>query len=220
MGSSIYAGWRPKADAFVVAALKAAGATLLGKTSTTAFAHLDPTPTRNPRNPDHTPGGSSSGSAAAVAAGMVPLAIGTQSSGSAIRPASFCGVAALKPTFQLIPTVGVKCSSWSLDTVSIFAATVADLAFALAAITSRSEFRVRAICLANPACRCCFARIFGGAGADLIKALEFGAKLVEKSGAKLRQVKTTESVAASARAQATNLKLRIVALARVGIFKS
>src|SRR5215207_1376682 len=115
MGSPIYAGWRPKADAPVVAALKRASATVVGKTATTAFAFLDPAATRNPRNLDHTPGGSSSGSAAAVAAGMVPLAIGTQTGGSVIRPASFCGVAAIKPSFRLIPTVGVKTFSLTLD---------------------------------------------------------------------------------------------------------
>lgn len=141
MGSSIYAGWRPKADAAVVAALRRAGATPIGKTATTAFAYLDPTETRNPRNLGHTPGGSSSGSAAAVAAGMVPLALGTQTGGSVIRPASFCGVAAIKPSFRLVPTVGIKTFSWSLDTVGLFAATVADLAFALAAMTGRSDLR-------------------------------------------------------------------------------
>ena len=94
MGSPIYRGWRPRADAAVVAMLKQAGATIVGKTTTTAFAALDPTATLNPRNHAHTPGGSSSGSAAAVAAGMIPLALGTQTGGSVIRPASFCGVAA------------------------------------------------------------------------------------------------------------------------------
>ena len=97
MGSPIYAGWRPKADAPIVTALARAGATPIGKTATTPFAHLDPTPTRNPRNPGHTPGGSSSGSAAAVGARMVPLALGTQTGGSIIRPASFCGCAAISP---------------------------------------------------------------------------------------------------------------------------
>src|SRR5229473_1180772 len=101
MGSAIYQGWRPRADAPVVAMLKQAGATIVGKTTTTAFASRDPTATLNPRNPDHTPGGSSSGSAAAVAAGMIPLALGTQAGGSVIRPASFCGVAAIKPSFKL-----------------------------------------------------------------------------------------------------------------------
>ena len=97
MGSAIYRGWRPRADAAVVMMLKQAGATIIGKTTTTAFAANDPTATLNPHHHGHTPGGSSSGSAAAVAAGMIPLALGTQTGGSVIRPASFCGVAAIKP---------------------------------------------------------------------------------------------------------------------------
>ena len=139
MGSPIYQGWQPHADAPVVAMLKAAGATVAGKTTTTGFASVDPTATRNPRNLDHTPGGSSSGSAAAVAAGMIPLALGTQTGGSVIRPASFCGVAAIKPSFRLLPTVGVKCFSWTLDTVGLFAAGVKDLAHGLSAMTNRPE---------------------------------------------------------------------------------
>jgi Asp-tRNA(Asn)/Glu-tRNA(Gln) amidotransferase A subunit family amidase len=139
MGSPIYRGWQPRADAAVVQMLKRAGATIVGKTATTAFASLDPTATLNPRNGDHTPGGSSSGSAAAVAAGMIPLALGTQTGGSVIRPASFCGVAAIKPSFPLLPTVGVKCYSWTLDTVGLFAATVRDLAHGLSAMTNRPE---------------------------------------------------------------------------------
>lgn len=139
MGAAIYRGWRPRADAPVVMMLKQAGATIIGKTTTTAFAANDPTATLNPRNPNHTPGGSSSGSAAAVAAGMIPLALGTQTGGSVIRPASFCGVAAIKPSFRLLPTIGVKCFSWTLDTVGLFAAGVEDLAQGLSAITSRPE---------------------------------------------------------------------------------
>ena len=139
MGSSIYQGWRPRADAPVVAMLKQAGATIIGKTTTTPFAANDPTATLNPRNHGYTPGGSSSGSAAAVAAGMIPLALGTQTGGSVIRPASFCGVAAIKPSFRLLPTVGVKCFSWTLDTVGLFAAGIRDLAHGLSAMTSRSE---------------------------------------------------------------------------------
>lgn len=137
MGSAIYEGWRPRADASIVSALKAAGATVAGKTRTTAFAFMDPTTTRNPHHPDATPGGSSSGSAAAVAAGMVPLAVGTQTGGSVIRPAAFCGVAGIKPSFGLLPTVGVKTFSWSLDTLGLFAARADDLGCALAAITGR-----------------------------------------------------------------------------------
>ena len=139
MGSPIYRGFRPRGDAAVVMMLKQAGATIVGKTTTTAFASSDPTPTLNPHNHGHTPGGSSSGSAAAVAAGMIPLALGTQTGGSVIRPASFCGVAAIKPSYRLLPTVGVKCYSWTLDTVGLFAAGVDDVARGLAAMTGRPE---------------------------------------------------------------------------------
>ncbi|WP_457107231.1 amidase [Methylobacterium sp. P5_C11] len=139
MGSSIYAGWMPRGDAAVVARLKSLGAVALAKTTTTAFASSDPTGTVNPHDPGHTPGGSSAGSAAAVGAGMLPLALGTQTAGSVIRPASYCGCAAVKPSFRLIPTVGVKTYSWALDTVGLFAAGVADVAHALALVTGRPE---------------------------------------------------------------------------------
>ena len=137
MGSPIYAGWRPKADAPVVCALTRAGATVIGKTTTTPFAATDPTATRNPHRTSHTPGGSSAGSAAAVAAGMIPLALGTQTGGSVIRPAAFCGTAAIKPSFRLIPTIGVKCFAWTLDTVGLFAAGVADVALGLELVSGR-----------------------------------------------------------------------------------
>ncbi|WFU37957.1 amidase [Bradyrhizobium sp. CB82] len=140
MGSSIYRGWQPRADAPVVMMLRRAGATIIGKTTTTAFASRDPTVTLNPHNPGHTPGGSSAGSAAAVAAGMIPLALGTQTGGSVIRPAAYCGVAAIKPSFRLLPTVGVKCFSWALDTVGLFGAGVEDVARGLFAMTRRAEF--------------------------------------------------------------------------------
>src|ERR1700736_4311716 len=139
MGAAIYKGWRPRADAPGVAMLKQAGATIVGKTATTAFASRDPAATVNPHNKDHTPGGSSSGSAAGVAAGMIPLALGTQTGGSVIRPASYCGVAAIKPSFRLLPTVGVKCYSWTLDTVGLFAAGIKDLGRGLSAMTNRLE---------------------------------------------------------------------------------
>jgi Asp-tRNA(Asn)/Glu-tRNA(Gln) amidotransferase A subunit family amidase len=137
MGAALYAGWRPKADAAVVSALRRAGASIVGKATTTAYASADPTATKNPHGPGRTPGGSSAGSAAAVGAGMVPLALGTQTGGSVIRPASYCGAAAIKPSFRLIPTVGVKCQAWTLDTVGLFAARVADLTAGLAAVTGR-----------------------------------------------------------------------------------
>src|SRR5258708_12152452 len=103
MGSTIYRGWRPRADAPVVAMLKQAGATIVGKTTTTAFASRDPTATLNPHNPAHTPGGSSSGSAAAVSAGMIPLALGTQTRGSGVPPAALLARAPLKTTLSLLP---------------------------------------------------------------------------------------------------------------------
>jgi Asp-tRNA(Asn)/Glu-tRNA(Gln) amidotransferase A subunit family amidase len=140
MGSEIYRGWQPRADAPVVMMLKRAGATIIGKTTTTAFASRDPTPTLNPHNPGHTPGGSSSGSAAAVGAGMIPLALGTQTGGSVIRPAAYCGAAAIKPSFRMLPTVGVKCYSWALDTVGLFGSRAEDLARGLLGMTGRTEF--------------------------------------------------------------------------------
>lgn len=140
MGSLIYRGWQPRADAPVVMMLKRAGATIIGKTTTTAFASRDPTPTRNPHNVGHSPGGSSAGSAAAVGAGMIPLALGTQTGGSVIRPAAYCGVAAIKPSFRMLPTVGVKCYSWALDTVGLFGARTEDLARGLLGMTGRAEF--------------------------------------------------------------------------------
>jgi Asp-tRNA(Asn)/Glu-tRNA(Gln) amidotransferase A subunit family amidase len=185
MGSTIYAGWRPKADASIVAMLRRAGATPVGKTTTTAFAHLDPTPTRNPANLNHTPGGSSSGSAAAVAAGMVPLAIGTQTGGSVIRPASYCGTAAIKPSYRLMPTVGVKCFSYTLDTVGLFAASVADVAFALAAVTERADLRDPAPPSA-PRIGIVMQDFAGAPEPDSAAALDTAARLAEAAGASVR----------------------------------
>ncbi len=127
-GSVLHAGRTPSRDATVVAMLRAAGAVIMGKTVTTEFATLAPGKTRNPHNPAHTPGGSSSGSAAAVAAGMAPLALGSQTNGSVIRPAAFCGVLGFKPTHGLIPRHGMLRLSRTLDHVGLFARTIEDLA--------------------------------------------------------------------------------------------
>lgn len=127
-GTVIDAGRVPTRDAYVVERLKAEGALIIGKTVTTELAFFAPGGTRNPHNPDHTPGGSSSGSAAAVAAGMVPLAIGTQTAGSVIRPASFCGVVGFKPTFGAIPRTGILPQAPTLDTVGVFARSVEEAA--------------------------------------------------------------------------------------------
>lgn len=185
-GSPIYAGWRPKADAPVVALARRAGATVIGKTTTTAFAFLDPTETRNPRNTAHTPGGSSAGSAAAVAAGMVPLALGTQTGGSVIRPASFCGVAAVKPSYRILPTAGIKAFSWSLDTAGLFAATVEDAAFALAAVTGRDDLRVDGRDAAAPRIGVVTQDFAGAPEPAAAAALEEAARLAGSAGAAVR----------------------------------
>lgn len=129
-GTVLHAGRRPLEDATLIARMKGAGAVILGKTVTTEFAYFTPGKTRNPHDPAHTPGGSSSGSAAAVGAGMCPLAVGTQTNGSVIRPAAFCGVVGFKPSFGLISRHGVLRTSRSLDQVGVFARTVDDAALA------------------------------------------------------------------------------------------
>jgi len=128
-GTVLHAGRTPLEDATVVRMLRAAGAIILGKTVTTELATYAPGKTRNPHNPEHTPGGSSSGSAAAVAAHMVPLALGTQTNGSMIRPAAYCGVVGFKPSFGLIPRHGILKQSRALDQVGVFARSVEDAAF-------------------------------------------------------------------------------------------
>ncbi|AOB41207.1 amidase [Bordetella parapertussis] len=135
-GSGIYQSHQPRADAAAVALCRDAGALVLGKTATTEFATYHPGPTRNPRNTAYTPGGSSSGSAAAVAGDMVPLALGTQTAGSVIRPAAYCGVVGYKPSFGRISRAGLKSLAETLDTVGMFARSVDDVAL-LASVLMR-----------------------------------------------------------------------------------
>jgi len=130
-GSPALSGRRPRNDATVVSRLRAAGAVIIGKTVTTEFAYFHPGKTRNPHDPERTPGGSSSGSAAAVAAEMVPIALGSQTNGSIIRPGAFCGVFAMKPTHGLVPRTGVLSLSRTLDHVGPFARSIEDMALAL-----------------------------------------------------------------------------------------
>jgi Asp-tRNA(Asn)/Glu-tRNA(Gln) amidotransferase A subunit family amidase len=202
MGSAIYRGWRPRADAPVVMMLKQAGAAIAGKTTTTAFAANDPTATLNPHNHGHTPGGSSSGSAAAVGAGMIPLALGTQTGGSVIRPASFCGVAAIKPSYRLLPTVGVKCFSWTLDTVGLFAAGVTDLAHGLSAMTGRPELMPRAATGA-PRIAVVTQEFAGAPEAAGAEALRIAVKAAERAGAAVRTLALPEIVAEAWRIHGT-----------------
>src|SRR6266508_1460233 len=138
MGSPIYAGHRAPCDSACVALVRRAGAVILGKTVTAEFAGMFPGPTTNPHNPAHTPGGSSSGSAAAVADHMVPAAFGTQTGGSVLRPAAFCGVVGYKPTFNLINRSGIKFAAETLDTVGLIARSVDDVDLVTATLVNRT----------------------------------------------------------------------------------
>lgn len=149
-GTSLDAGRRPRADAVLVRRLREAGAVIMGKTVTTELAYFEPGKTRNPHNRDHSPGGSSSGSVAAVASAQVPLAIGTQTNGSVIRPASFCGIVGFKPTFGLIPRSGVLRTSGPLDTVGVFARSIADAALLADAIAGNDPGDPDSILTAAP----------------------------------------------------------------------
>jgi aspartyl-tRNA(Asn)/glutamyl-tRNA(Gln) amidotransferase subunit A len=142
-GARPWAHTRPTADSAAVATLRAAGAIVLGKTATTEFAYRDPAPTRNPWRADRTPGGSSAGSAAAVAARMVPLALGSQTVGSVLRPAAYCGIVGYKGPHGSIPLDGVVPLAWSFDHVGIFARAVADVALALQPFNLHREVDVR-----------------------------------------------------------------------------
>ena len=144
-GSPIWAGHRPRADASAVALARRAGAVAVGKTVTTEFATRHPGPTVNPRNPAHTPGGSSSGSAAGAAAGFFHAGFGTQTAGSVIRPAAYCGAVGFKPSFGTLHRGGMKVMSESLDTIGLIASSVADCALFMAGLTGR--------CLGDPDAR-------------------------------------------------------------------
>lgn len=147
-GSPLYTSGIYDRDAYCVKKLRSAGAVVLGKTITTEFAYFSPGPTRNPHHTGHTPGGSSSGSAVAVAAGMVPVAMGTQTAGSLIRPASYCGVFALKPGFGVVDTQGVKEMAPSLDTLGWFSRHAEDLELVRCALTDTSYQKLSSV--SNP----------------------------------------------------------------------
>jgi Asp-tRNA(Asn)/Glu-tRNA(Gln) amidotransferase A subunit family amidase len=199
-GSPIYAGYRPRADAAAVTLARRAGGVVLGKTVTTEFASLVPSATRNPRNLAHTPGGSSSGSAAAVAAAMLPIAFGSQTAGSVIRPAAFCGVAGFKPSYRLIPTVGMKCYAWHLDTVGLFAASVADVAYAATAITER-PLRVDEKAPAAPRLGVLRTHLWQKASAAMHAAVDTTARAAEANGATVTDLEMPEILQEAYRAQ-------------------
>ncbi|WP_421851929.1 amidase [Oricola sp.] len=191
-GSAIFANHQPRADAGVVALARRRGAHAIGKTVTTEFAFLEPAETVNPLNPAHTPGGSSSGSAAAVAAGMIPAALGTQTGGSVIRPAAYCGIAGYKPSFRLVPATGMKTFSWSLDTVGFFAASIADVARFASLLTGRDleadELREA------PRIGVYRTAIWDEATPDMQAAVQRAAETAAKAGARVVEVDEPEAL--------------------------
>jgi Asp-tRNA(Asn)/Glu-tRNA(Gln) amidotransferase A subunit family amidase len=182
--SPIYRGHRPRADAACVTLLGQAGCLVLGKTVTTEFANNHPSATRNPHNPGHTPGGSSSGSAAAVADFMVPAALGTQTGGSVIRPAAYCGTFALKPSFGSINRAGVKFVAESLDTIGIFSRDAEDLALALQVLSGRTPLDSN--CIGDdPRIGLCRTPCWARADAATQANLEQAARRLARAGARV-----------------------------------
>ena len=184
-GSPIYAGHRPAADAACVALLRRTGAVVMGKTETTEFAALAPARTVNPHHPAHTPGGSSSGSAAAVADGMVWAALGTQTGGSIIRPASFCGCVGYKPTFGTINTAGLKPFSASTDTIGVFTARVRDAAWLVSELVGWPGLRSRTAPARPPRLALCRTVQADLATPAAHAGLESAAALARKAGAQV-----------------------------------
>lgn len=184
--SAIWRGHRPRADAACVAWAKAAGAVVLGKTVTTEFATRTPGPTTNPHDPGRTPGGSSSGSAAGVAAGFFPLAFGTQTAGSVIRPAAYCGVVGYKPSFGLINRMGMKLMSDSLDTVGVVARSVADCALFAGAVSGRDLGNPDARPSSSPRVGLCRSPVWDRAAPETVALFEGIAGPLARAGASVR----------------------------------
>ena len=200
-GSPIYRGHRPERDAACVRALREAGAVILGKTVTTEFAVFSPGPTRNPRDLSRTPGGSSSGSAAAVADFMVPAALGSQTAASVIRPGSFCGVVAMKPTFGRLPLEGVHPLSPSLDTLGAFTRQVADLPPILTALGLDLPEEIPP--LEKPRLGLCRTELWDLAERSTRAAVEQAAAALERQGAQVREIDLGRSFLGLADAQST-----------------
>jgi Asp-tRNA(Asn)/Glu-tRNA(Gln) amidotransferase A subunit family amidase len=201
-GSPIDRGRRPQADAACVALARAVGAVVLGKTVTTEFAMYTPAATVNPRNGAHTPGGSSSGSAAAVADGMVPLAFGTQTAGSIVRPASYCGIVGYKPSFGLVPRAGVKLMAESLDTVGALARSVADAALLVGAIAGRPALLDVPSLATPPRIGVCRTGDWPSVEPAAQTAFDRAAQALEAAGARVRAVDLPQRFAALGAAHA------------------
>jgi amidase len=182
-GSAVYPGHRPAADAAGVALARAAGALILGKTVSTEFAWFHPGKTANPRDPRCTPGGSSSGSAAAVADAMAPLAFGTQTAGSIVRPASYCGVVGYKPTYGTLPRAGIKPLAESLDTLGVMARSPGDAALLVGALSGRDLLPAPGA--PAPRIALCRTHEWAAAQPETAAALEHAAKAAAGAGAKV-----------------------------------
>ncbi len=187
-GSEIYTANRPAADAAAVAALREAGAIVAGKSVSTEFAYWKAGKTRNPLDPKRSPGGSSSGSAAAVAAGMVPLAIGSQTAASTVRPASYCGIVGFKPTIGLVSLSGAKALSNSLDTVGVFARDVAGAALIAAVLTRRPAIAAAGISEEPPSFRLARAAEWSLVEAATLARTEAAVRHLADAGAKVSDV--------------------------------
>jgi len=187
MGSPIYRGYRATADAACVALLRRAGAVILGKTATCELAGMAPAATNNPHNPAHTPGGSSSGSAAAVADVMVPAALGTQTGGSVLRPSSFCGVFGYKPTYNTFNKAGLKPAAESIDTIGWIARSIEDIAL-LTSVLGMDEPHPPRSMNAPPRIGLCRTELWDAAQPETKNAVENAAAALGKAGAVVRDV--------------------------------
>jgi aspartyl-tRNA(Asn)/glutamyl-tRNA(Gln) amidotransferase subunit A len=207
-GSKILSDFIPNYDATTVARLKEAGAIILGKTETTEFATFDPAPTRNPWNTEHTPGGSSSGSAAAVSTGMCPAALGSQTGGSTIRPAAYCGLIGLKPTYSRVSRYGIIPVSWSLDHVGIITRTVEDAALLLEVLAGHDPRDASSSTLPVPSYRSAMDDLspprlgllreffYENAHEDVRKNIDEAAKRLNASGAEVVETRLPRSFSA------------------------
>lgn len=200
-GSPIYEGYRPEADAACVSQMRSEGGLVLGKTVTTEFAFFAPGKTANPHNPAHTPGGSSSGSAAAVADFMVPMAFGSQTVGSTIRPASYCGVVGYKPSFGMIASAGMRPLAETFDTVGILTRSVADAAYFVSILSRRPALRLQGKLERAPRIGLCRTPEWPAADEDVAVVLETAAILAADAGAQIREITLPEPFSHVTKAQ-------------------
>jgi Asp-tRNA(Asn)/Glu-tRNA(Gln) amidotransferase A subunit family amidase len=201
-GSAVWAGHRPRADAACVALARRAGAVILGKTVTTEFATRHPGATANPHNPAHTPGGSSSGSAAGAGAGFFHAGFGTQTAGSIIRPAAYCGAVGFKPSFGTLHRAGMKVMAESLDTIGVIAGSVGDAALAMAGLTGGDYGAPESRPAQAPRLGLCWGPMADQAAAETREAIERVAAAAARSGARVETVELPAAVIAGLEAHA------------------